>query len=168
MKHAATWGLLLFVSVACAQAHPPESRSAIAFKKLRSLAGEWEGKDARGHGVKTVFKSIVSDTALMETLTPPGMEDMITIYSLDGNAISLVHYCPTNNQPRMRAIPAPGAVNELDFEFTGAGNLASPAAGHEHRLLLRFEDDSHFTETWTWRQNGRDSIQVYHFTRKSR
>jgi hypothetical protein len=59
----------------------------------------------------------------METLAPTGMEEMVTLYSIDRDAITLVHYCPTNNQPRMRAIPRPDQTGRLVFEFQGAGNL---------------------------------------------
>src|SRR6202023_3572830 len=93
------------------------SHSAAAFKKLQNLAGNWEGKDEKGQPVRTSFKSIVSNTGMMETLSPSGMEDMVTVYSLDGDGIALVHFCPTNNQPRMRAVPSTDDVKELAFEF---------------------------------------------------
>src|SRR5260370_351085 len=75
-----------------------------AFRKLQALAGEWEGTDDKRQPVKTNFKSIVANTAVMETLSPSGMEEMVTVYSLDGEGIALVHFCPTNNQPRLRAL----------------------------------------------------------------
>lgn len=142
------------------------SHSAAAFKKLQSLVGEWEGKDAKGQPVKTSFKAIVSNTAVMETLSPSGMEDMVTVYSLDADGIALVHFCPTNNQPRMRVVPATDDPKELAFDFQSAGNLPSPSAGHQHHLLIRFEDRDHLTETWTWRQDGMDMPMVFHLTRK--
>lgn len=140
-------------------------RSA-AFKKLQSLVGDWEGKDEKGQPAKSSFKSIVSNTAVMETLSPTGMEDMVTVYSADGDGIALIHFCPTNNQPRMRAIPATDDVKELVFDFQGAGNLPSPSAGHQHHLVIRFEDDNHLTETWTWRQDGMDMPMTFHLSRK--
>src|ERR1700722_16894304 len=112
------------------------THSAAAFKKLQSLAGDWEGKDEKGQPVKTNFKSIVSNTAVLETLSPTGMEDMVTVYSLDGAGIVLVHFCPSNNQPRMRVVPAADDPRELAFDFLGATNLPSPAAGHQHHLVI--------------------------------
>jgi hypothetical protein len=144
------------------------SYSAAAFKKLQGLAGEWEGTDDKHQPVKTSFKPIVSNTAMMETLSPSGMEEMVTVYSLDRDGISLVHFCPTNNQPRMRAVPNAEDVKELAFDFQGAGNLPSPNTGHQHHLLIRFEDENHITETWTWRQEGMDMPMVFHLTRKSK
>jgi hypothetical protein len=142
------------------------SHSASSFRKLQSLAGDWEGKDDKGKPVKTSFKSIVSNTGMMETLSPSGMEDMVTVYSLDGDGIALVHFCPTNNQPRMRAVPASDDVKELAFEFQGASNLPSPNTGHQHHLVIQFEDENHITETWTWRHEGMDMPMIFHLTRK--
>ena len=142
--------------------------SAAAFKKLQGLAGDWEGTDEKHQPVKTSFKPIVSNTAMMETLSPSGMEDMVTVYSLDGDGIALVHFCPTNNQPRMRAVPAADDFKELAFDFQGASNLPSPNTGHQHHLLIRFEDENHIMETWTWRHAGMDMPMVFHLTRKTK
>jgi hypothetical protein len=157
--------LLLFVSVAVTPllASP---HSTAAFKRMLSLAGEWEGKDGHGMAAKTSFKAVASNTAIMETLAMSGMDEMVSLYSVDQDSIALVHYCPTNNQPRMRAIPDSDDVKELTFEFQDAGNLKSPAEGHQHRLVIRFEDANHITETWTWRQNDKDTLMVFHLTRK--
>jgi hypothetical protein len=142
-----------------------ETRSNPAFVKLKSLAGNWQGKDEQGNAAKSRIETVVSGTAVMETLSMAGMEDMITLYSADGDSVALVHYCPTNNQPRMRATPGAGPVKELDFAFKDAGNLATPETGHQQRLVMRFEDENHMTESWTWRQNGKDSVMTIHFTR---
>ncbi len=138
-----------------------------SFKKLQALAGVWEGKDEGGMRAKTSFKLVVANTTVMETLEAYGMDEMLTLYTLDGDGIALVHYCPTNNQPRMKAVPKSENTNELDFQFTGAGNLPELSLGHEQRLVMRFEDPNHITEEWTWRRNGKDSVTVYHFERVS-
>ena len=159
------FGVLLIV-FAVAMPMLAAEHSAAVFKKLQALAGDWEGKDEHGMAVKTTFKNLASDTAVMETLSPSGMEEMITLYSIDRDGIALVHYCPTNNQPRMRVVPASDDIKELSFDFLGAGNLASPEAGHQHHLVLHFDDADHITETWTWRQNGKDLPMIFHLTRK--
>ncbi len=138
-----------------------------AFKKLQSLAGQWEGKDAHGMASKTSFEVLASGTAVLEKLEASGMEEMITLYSMDRDGIALVHYCPTNNQPRMRVVPSSSDVKELSFDYQGAGNLKSPETGHQHHLVLQFEDADHITETWTWRADGKDTPMVFHFTRKN-
>ena len=137
-----------------------------AFKKLQSLSGRWEGKDAHGMAAKTSFEVLASGSAVMEKLEPSGMEEMVTLYSMDRDGIALVHYCPTNNQPRMRVVPSSEDIKELSFDYQGAGNLKSPETGHQHHLVLRFEDADHITESWTWREGGKDTPMVFNFSRK--
>jgi len=164
--------LCFLLIVACATmmggpAADAASRATAGFEKLQALVGNWEGKDERGGAVKTSFKLIAGHTAVVETLSMFGMEEMVTIYSVDGDGIALLHYCPTNNQPRMRAVPSEGDIKELVFAFEGAGNLPNLETGHEHKLVMQFEDHDHLTERWTWRSAGKDTEMVYHFTRKA-
>ena len=83
--------------------------------------------------VRSNFKLIVSGTAVMETLNHSGMGEMVTFYTVDGDRIALLHFCPTNNQPRMRATPSEGDIKELAFSFEGAGNPPSTEIGHDRR-----------------------------------
>ena len=135
------------------------------FHKLQALAGDWEGKDDAGKTVKTKFQLVAGNTAVMETLSMSGMEQMLTLYTVDRDGIALVHYCPTNNQPRMRAIPPSAAVKELVFSFQGATNLPDPSIGHEQKLVLQFTSVDQIVERWTWRKNGKDTEMIYNFTR---
>lgn len=167
MKHC-TFVLLIFLSGLPLVAQTGAKPSSPAFKKMQTLAGDWEGKDADGMSAKTNFKVVVANTTVMETLEMHGEPEMLTLYTADGDGIALVHYCPTGNQPRMRAVPKSGEIKELDFHFTGAGNLPEPSIGHEQRLVLRFEDENHITEEWTWRSKGKDSVTVIHFARSGK
>src|SRR4029077_15803815 len=144
------------------------SRATQAFQKLQSLAGNWAGKDQDGSDVKSSFKSIASNTAVMETLAMSGMDEMVTLYSIDGDSVVLLHYCPTNNQPRMRATPVVGEVKKLEFTFEGAGNLPSLDTGHEHKLGIEFLDNNHIVEHWTWRKNGKDTEMTFRLVRKNK
>lgn len=157
--------LLVAVSMGSSFARAASGATA-AFQKLQSLAGNWEGKDDHGAEVKSEFKSIAGNTGVMETLTASGMDEMVTLYSVDGDSILLLHYCPTNNQPRMRALPPAGDVKQLVFSFQGASNLPSLAIGHEYKLVMQFPDKDHLTERWTWRKNGKDSDSVFQLVRK--
>ena len=160
------YSVLLLLAASIAAPLWAGTHSAAAFKKLQSLSGDWEGKDGHGMAVKTRFQVLASGTAVMETLSPSGMEEMVTLYSIDGDGIALVHYCPTNNQPRMRVVPDSDDVKELSFDFQGAGNLKSPSTGHQHHLVLNFNDADHIIETWTWRQDDKDTPMLFHLTRK--
>jgi hypothetical protein len=158
--------LLAALAIPLRSATDPQVKAA--FLKLQSLAGDWGGKDDMGMPAKTNFKVMISGTTVMETLSPTGMggEDMLTLYTMDSDSIRIVHYCPTGNQPRMRAIPAAGDIKVLTFEFRGAGNLPDESVGHQHKLVLQIDDADHITETWTWRAKGKDTPMLIHFTRK--
>lgn len=156
--------LLCLSAVGFSQSTPSAAQSA--FQKMKNLAGNWAGKDADGKPVQTSFTLMISGTALMETLSPSGMEEMLSLYTVDGNGIQLAHYCPTNNQPRMRAVTSEADPKELDFQFTGAGNLPDVSVGHQHRMVLQFVDADHITEIWTWRHGNHDMPMVFHLARK--
>jgi hypothetical protein len=146
---------------------PAPSKATAAFQKLQSLTGNWAGKDQAGGDVKSTFKTIASNTAVMETLAMSGMDEMVTLYSIDGDTIALLHYCPTNNQPRMRARPNPGEITKLEFSFEAAGNLPTPETGHEHKLVIDFVDANHIVEHWTWRKNGKDTEMTFTLARQT-
>ena len=57
--------------------------------------------------------------------------------------------------------------SEFSFSFVRATNLASFTAGHTHHLTVARQDNNHFSEAWTWSDNGKDRTEVFHFTRKS-
>jgi hypothetical protein len=163
-KHLAVLVVCLTAAVSVSEAST-RAQTDKAFQKLQSLAGEWAGKDEKGNKVTSSFAPVASATALLETLSMQGMDEMLTLYSVDVDSVVLMHYCPTNNQPRMRALPPAGDIKELVFEFSGAGNLPDVAAGHEYKLVLSFEDRDHITERWTWRKDGKDTDMVFHLQR---
>lgn len=169
-------GMLRFTQIVCSvslvvftsaslPARADSAAAGEAFRKIQDLVGTWEGRDERGTAVKSEFVSVASNTAVMENLSMSGMEEMVTLYSRDIDSIVLVHYCPTNNQPRMRAVPTANPVKRLVFAFTGAGNLPSFSIGHEQRLVLQFTDEDHIIERWTWRKSGKDTEMVFNLAR---
>jgi hypothetical protein len=108
-------GAVLF-ALGISAAGRPATPAQSAFNKLQALAGDWEGTDAEGMAAKTTFKVVAANTAVMETISPMHMEEMVTLYSMDGNSIALIHYCPTNNQRicrpcRSRAIRRSSCLN---------------------------------------------------------
>jgi hypothetical protein len=164
-KLAATILVLIAVLAPLSIAETPNYATS-TFRKLQALAGEWDGKDDSGNAVKTKFELVAGNTAVLETLTMAGMEEMLTLYTVDGDGIALVHYCPTNNQPRMRAVPASGNVKELVFAFQSATNLPDLSIGHQHKLVLEFTGADQIVERWTWRKGGKDTEMVHYFTRR--
>ena len=165
MSKVLVWVVALGLWGALASAQGAGSANEAAWNKLKSLAGEWEGKTPDGKTVTLSYRLVSNESALVETLRPPG-EEMVTVYHIDGDSLMLTHYCAAGNQPRMRATPSAGEVKELAFKFVDATNLSSPSAGHMAGLALTFEDANHFAQKWTWVENGQQKDEVFRLTRK--
>lgn len=137
------------------------------FDKLKTLAGNWEGKTSEGKPVRVSYKVVSAGAAVLETLDPEGEMEMVTVYTRDVDQVALTHYCAANNQPRMRTKVNPPDPAELDFQYTGATNLKTPGEGHMVRLVLVLEGSDRLTQKWTFREEGKsDHTEVFQFNRK--
>src|SRR5216684_2396069 len=155
MKRLALNSLGFLALALCAMPLAAQTSGNTGFEKMKSLTGEWAGKTDSGAAAKVSYRLASNGTALLETL-----------YTADGSRVVVTHYCSAGNQPRMRTAPISGSPQKLDFSFVDAGNLPDAAAGHMHHLEVTFEDADHFTQHWTWRQDGKDKTEAIHFTRQ--
>jgi hypothetical protein len=89
---------------------------------------------------------------------------MVTMYHRDGAGLVATHYCSMGNQPRMRA--ADGDAKTIRFRFADITNLAKPDGGHIKDLTVTFQDADHMTQEWTSVENGKEQVEVFHWTRK--
>ena len=147
--------------------HPQTpNKPASGFDRLKVLAGEWHGTDESGKPVTCAFRVVSNGTALEETFQSENDNQMVTMYTPDGNRVALTHYCSKGNQPKMESPAVTATADEFAFTFTGATNLASPEDTHLHHLVLQIDDAEHFTETWTIHEKGHDTKRVFKFTRR--
>jgi hypothetical protein len=153
----------LTFAVAAPQAHA-QPVPAAGFDALKSLAGQWHGESSDG-GVTNTIRLVSNGTAVEETFENGHDNQMVTLYTPDGNRLAMTHYCSAGNQPRMQTGAVTAAQKDFDFTFSGVTNLASPDAGHMRHLTLQIADRDHFTETWTWHEKGKDLTTVIRFTR---
>jgi hypothetical protein len=150
----------LFAAPAWSQAKP-----APGFDLLKTLVGTWEAAGPHGGTLTNTIRLVSNGTALEEIFQSTEDDQMVTLYTADGNRLAMTHYCAAGNQPRMETIAVTGDQKEFDFSFTGITNLSSPNSGHMRHLLIQIADQDHFTEKWTWRENGKDLIHTIHFRR---
>jgi hypothetical protein len=148
--------LLLTASAALAQSGAQKS-----FDQLKSLTGNWEGKNSQGMPMQVTFRDTAGGSALMSEIHGHGPESMISIFHLDGpNRLILTHYCGVGNQPRMQATASPdGKI--FTFDFVDATNLATPDAGHMQRVVFTIIDANHHTEDWTFADHGKDMKELF-------
>src|SRR3989337_104403 len=132
---AVACSLLAFV-VGWGRGAPPRGTMTpvAGFEKMKSLVGEWTGKSRDGKPVTISYALVSSGSALMEKIGMPHESDMVTLYHPDGDSLMMTHYCAAHNQPRMRAGTVLPESRRIVFDFVDATNLASPDAGHMHRL----------------------------------
>lgn len=150
--HAILPAVLAGLVLAPAQA---STDARTAFDRLRQIAGAWSFTAGAEHG-RVSYELVSNGTAILERVMNEehGEAGMVSVIHLDGDRLVLQHYCGSGNQPRLVANGLTG--DEIRFAFDGAGNLASPSAGHIHGAVFRFPATGAFESTWTWRENGVD------------
>ncbi|HTQ98321.1 MAG TPA: hypothetical protein VMH89_16025 [Candidatus Acidoferrum sp.] len=140
-------------------------RSTPAFDQLKSLAGEWQGKDSTGVPIKVIYTVVSNGSAVMERLEPANEHEMITMYSLDGDRILVTHYCSAGNQPTMETGPATAASGKYDFAFVRVTGTKTPEEGHMASLSLNIPDKDHLTQVWTFDDHGKSLVKTFNYTR---
>src|SRR5437667_3075889 len=103
------------------------------FETMKSLAGNWEGKNSLGEPVQVSFRATAGGSAIMSEIQGR-RANMITMIHMDADRLLLTHYCEAGNQPRMQASASPDG-RTIAFDFVDATNLVSQDAGHMHRVV---------------------------------
>jgi hypothetical protein len=150
----------LFATRARSQAKP-----AHGFDRLKTLVGTWKSASPPGGALTNTIRLVSNGSALEEIFQSSEDDQMVTLYTADGNRLALTHYCAAGNQPRMETLAITGDPKEFDFSLTGITNLTNPNSGHMRHLLIQIADQDHFTEQWTWRENGKERTNTLHFKR---
>jgi hypothetical protein len=152
---------LLFLSTAVLAQSPAQTE----FTQLKSLAGSWEGKTAKGQPVKVDYQLTSGGSALMSTIHEHG--DMISMFHLDASdKLLLTHYCSMGNQPRMVATTSPDGKTAT-FKFLDATNLSSPDAGHMDSVVIAMADANHHTEQWNFKDHDQVMTETFDLRRKN-
>ncbi len=135
------------------------------FEKVKSLVGEWKGTSMDGKPATVTYTLVSDKSALMERLAMGGDSEMVTMYHPDGDHLMMTHYCSAHNQPRMRSNAVGAGDKKITLDLVDVTNLSAPDAGHMKRLVVTFTDNDHFTQEWTWTQQGKDMTVVINFER---
>ena len=136
-------------------AEPAASPARAMFDRFRALEGTWEGTSTKGWKDDVSFKTIAGGSVVVENSfdAHPG-ETMLTTYQMDGNDLTLTHYCVAKNQPLLQATEFSDDGRAVTFTFAGGGNLADRNRGHMDKAKFRFDDADHVSTRWTWYQDG--------------
>jgi hypothetical protein len=159
--------LLMIAALAAPACFAADYDAKAAFERMKTLAGEWEGKLGADTG-KVTYEVISGGSAILErfssTALGPG-GNMISIYHLDGKRLMMTHYCMAQNQPRLVAKSYDAAKGELAFEFLDVTNLA-PGGTHISSAVFRFGDGKHFAAVWGATKDGKpEPAETFNYTR---
>jgi hypothetical protein len=159
--------LLVMSTVAFAQSEgqkssvaPVSSEAQKSFTTMKSLAGEWEGTvtvpeapqmsggkmhasmrvTSRGHVLVHEFQE--AGTPLDATK----YDHPVTMFYVDGEQVTLVHYCDAGNRPRMTGNMSPDG-KKVEFELK---DISGSTAEHMHHSVFTIIDANHHTEDWTF------------------
>lgn len=141
-----------------------QSDAQKALDRFKAMAGTWTGKGAQGQTSEVSYQLMAGGTSVMADIKM-GDEAMTSMFYVDGDRLLMTHFCPSNNQPRMKATFSPDGKT-VTFDFVDATNLASPQAGHMHKVVYVFADSDHYSEDWTWKHEGKDAHFQFDMQRK--
>jgi hypothetical protein len=139
---------------------PVPSEAQTSFASLKTLAGEWEGSvtvpeapemsGAKMHlSLRVTSRGHVLVHEFQEAGTPldaTKYDHPVTMLYLDGDQLTLVHYCDAGNRPRMTGKTSPDGKT-VEFEFK---DISGSTEYHMHHSLFTFIDANHHTEEWTF------------------
>ena len=123
----------------------PPTPTNPGLETMKKLAGTWLAADKDGKAtdqVVSIIKVTAGGSAVHETLFPGQAQEMVSIYTVDGQDLVMTHYCVLGNQPRMKADPKSPA-DKIRFEFAGGSNLDPKKDKHMHAATLTIVDDGH-------------------------
>src|SRR5882672_1286175 len=164
--------LLSLSTVAFAQTEPQKSdaqKSSVApvpseaqksFTTMKSLAGEWEGtvtvpeapqmSGGKMHAsMRVTSRGNVLVHEFQEAGTPldaTKYDHPVTMLYVDGDQLTLVHYCDAGNRPRMTGKMSPDGKT-VEFEFK---DISGSTEYHMHHSVFTIIDANHHTEDWTF------------------
>ena len=132
-------------------AKPPECASQVTLATLKRLVGTWTGAvttdppNPEIQGPIRVTMHVASGgSVLVHEIAPGGVPEPTMIY-LDGDRLTLVHYCEAGNRPRLVARKSPDE-KRVEFDFVDLSGNAEPT--YLSQFVFTVITADHHTEDW--------------------
>ena len=149
LRQFLAFGLVAAIGVAALGEEKPGAAPAAptnaGFEKMKNLVGTWVQADEEGKPTDTVvsvIKLTAGGSAIHETIFPGQPQEMISVYTVEGDDLVLTHYCMLGNQPRLKANPK-SAANQIKFDCAGGANLEPKKDKHMHAATVTIDDADH-------------------------
>ncbi|NVJ59929.1 MAG: hypothetical protein HWE27_06035 [Gammaproteobacteria bacterium] len=110
-----------------------------SFVKLKELTGHWVKEGGSPEKFYISFYTSANGSVLVEDWISNGVSRSLTVYHRDGERLLATHYCPQENQPRLK-LKESSNENEISFVFKDATNLEDLNENHQHSLSFEFVD----------------------------
>jgi uncharacterized protein YdeI (BOF family) len=154
----------LFVLIAAtafaADVATTQSDAQKSFVQLKTLAGEWEGiatvpdaPEMSGAKMHISLRVTSRGNALVHEMQEAGTpldatkyDHPLTMLYVDGDQLTLIHYCDAGNRPRMTGKMSPDGKT-IEFEFK---DISGSMDYHMHHSVFTIIDANHHTEDWTF------------------
>jgi hypothetical protein len=140
---------------------PVLSEAQKSFATMKSLAGEWEGPvsvpempemsggKAMHLSLRVTSRGNVLVHEMQEAGTPldaTKYDHPVTMLYVDGDQLTLTHYCDAGNRPRMTGkMTADGKTVEFELK-----DISGSTEMHMHHGVFTLIDATHHTEDWTF------------------
>src|SRR4030088_775809 len=166
-------GLMLLCTEAFAQSDAQKSSVAPApsdaqksFTTMKSLAGEWEGpvtvpempEMSGGKPTHISLRVTSRGNVLVHEMQEAGTpldatkyDHPVTMLYVDGDQLTLIHYCDAGNRPRMTGKMSPDG-KKVEFELK---DISGSTEEHMHHSVFTIIDANHHTEDWTFMMNDK-------------
>jgi hypothetical protein len=136
-----------------------------SFTTMKTLAGEWEGvvtvpeapqmSGAKLHvslRVTSRGHALVHELQAAGTpLDPTKYDHPVTMLYVDGEQLTLVHYCDAGNRPRMTGTMSPDG-KRVEFQLK---DISGNTEQHMHHSVFTLVDAEHHLEDWTFMMNDK-------------
>jgi len=143
-----------------AQNHPPgqdaipaKSDAEVSFVALKSLAGTWTGSVTTDPPnpeidgpIQATIRMASRGNLLVHEIAPGGVPEPTMVY-VEGDRLTLVHYCEAGNRPRMVARKSLDRKT-VEFDFADISGSRTPA--YLNHFVFTIINADHHTEDWTF------------------
>ena len=160
--------LTLLLAGLLSAAVAPSDPNLAKLQPLKKLVGTWQGNAKMGDKempVTITYQTTAGGTAVVEHLFPGTPHEMMSVYTVEGDAVAMTHYCALGNHPKMTLKKSD--AHSLSFEMAGSDGLRAAGEMHMHAMSVSWIDGDHIRETWTSFDGGKPKDEkVFDLTRK--
>lgn len=162
------FSVVLLTACAVAYAQSPDKPVAISdaqrgFDLMKTLAGNWQGPITTDSPAWSTDKPMSVSirvashgNALIHELNTGTPE--VTLFYVDSDRLTLIHYCDYGNRPHMVARPSSdGKTVEFDLvDYSGSNDI-----GHVSHGVFTIIDAGHHFEDWTFMLPGDKPVHAH-------